>query len=121
MEDKDSLLFTTLKQDGYVRKDWNIDNQFDGTMRRHYQIQIIATVYDADGDNPEHKTIYDATWHLTKKELQALCDQLVQQNLKNHYQLSAVAIPHSFEVVSVWEDTPAGTTAEDSGQLRMTI
>jgi hypothetical protein len=53
MEDKDSLLFTTLKQDGYVRKDWNIDSQFDGTMRRHYQIQIIATDYDADGDNPE--------------------------------------------------------------------
>lgn len=77
----------------------NTDNQFDPTLRRHYDLNIYSLDYD-ENDRAKGELIFSKLVHMSRKELEQLTTRIVEAQARKHHAVYAEAVPKSFQIMS---------------------
>lgn len=93
-----------LIRDDVILRTYNVDNQFDPDMRRHYFVKLVATDYDDEGNNPYETVLYQGIQHSTQKELMEFARMQTVTKIGNHTSVSFVAYPRDFTVMECFHN-----------------
>ena len=89
----------TRVEDGIEYFKMNTDNQFDPTLRRHYDLNIYSLDYD-ENDREKGELIFSKLVHMSREELEQLTTQIVEAHARKHHAIYAEAVPKGFQIMS---------------------
>lgn len=112
-----------LIRDDVILRTYNVDNQFDPDMRRHYFVKLVATDYDDEGNNSYETVLYQGIQHYTQKELMEFARMQTVTKIGNHTSVTFVAYPRDFTVTECFhneyisDNLQKNTKVSDDGQI----
>lgn len=112
-----------LIRDDVILRTYNVDNQFDPDMRRHYFVKLVATDYDDEGNNSYETVLYQGIQHSTQKELMDFARMQTVTKIGNHTSVTFVAYPRDFAIMEcfhneyVSDKLQKNTKVSDDGQI----